>query len=116
MSQASTPAETFAALAGDIEYFLKAFKDKDGNYKYFDMINDMMAKGVAYITLDADDLATYNFELATRLLDHPDEVCAAFHEAISSILREIHPDYARSEERRVGKECRYLCVPEKRRM
>ena len=30
--------QTAAALANDLEKFLKAFKDRDRNYKYFDKI------------------------------------------------------------------------------
>ena len=37
--------QTAAALANDLEKFLKAFKDRDGMYKYFDRINNMMALG-----------------------------------------------------------------------
>ena len=52
--------QTAAALADQLMGFLKAFKDRDGNYRYFDRINNMMATNslslvVDYIDLDSHD-------------------------------------------------------------
>jgi replicative DNA helicase Mcm len=85
--------QTTAALANDLEKFLKAFKDRDSNYKYFDRINNMMASGVQSLIVDYIDLDSYNPFLAKEITHKPDEYLEAFNEAVLSILREIHPDY-----------------------
>ena len=85
--------QTTAALANDLEKFLKAFKDRDSNYKYFDRINNMMALGAPSLVIDYIDFDTFNPSLAQRITRQPDEMLAAFNEAVLSILREIHPDY-----------------------
>jgi replicative DNA helicase Mcm len=85
--------QTAAALANDLEKFLKAFKDRDSNYKYFDKINNMMASGVQSLIVDYIDLDSYNPLLAKEITHKPDEYLEAFDEAVLSVLREIHPDY-----------------------
>jgi replicative DNA helicase Mcm len=85
--------QTAAALASDLEKFLKAFKDRDGNYKYFDRINNMMASGVQSLIVDYIDLDSYNPLLAKEITHKPDEYLEAFNEAVLLVLREIHPDY-----------------------
>jgi replicative DNA helicase Mcm len=85
--------QTAAALANDLEKFLKAFKDRDSNYKYFDRINNMMASGAQSLIVDYIDLDSYNPFLAKEITHKPDEYLEAFNEAVLSILREIHPDY-----------------------
>lgn len=85
--------QTTAALANDLEKFLKAFKDRDSNYKYFDRINNMMASGVQSLIVDYIDLDSYNPLLAKEITHKPDEYLESFNEAALSVLREIHPDY-----------------------
>ena len=85
--------QTAAALADDLEKFLKAFKDRDSNYKYFDRINNMMASGAQSLIVDYIDLDSYNPLLAKEITHKPDEYLEAFNEAVLSVLREIHPDY-----------------------
>jgi replicative DNA helicase Mcm len=85
--------QTAAALANDLEKFLKAFKDRDSNYKYFDKINNMMESGVQSLIVDYIDLDSYNPLLAKEITHKPDEYLEAFDEAVLSVLREIHPDY-----------------------
>lgn len=85
--------QTAAALANDLEKFLKAFKDRDSNYKYFDKINNMMASGAQSLIVDYIDLDSYNPLLAKEITHKPDEYLEAFNEAVLSVLREIHPDY-----------------------
>jgi replicative DNA helicase Mcm len=85
--------QTAAALANDLEKFLKAFKDRDGNYKYFERINNMMALGAQSLVVDYIDLDSYSPILAKEITHQPDEYLAAFNEAVLSIMREIHPDY-----------------------
>lgn len=85
--------QTAAALANDLEKFLKAFKDRDGNYKYFNRINNMMASNAQSLVVDYIDLDSFNPSLAKQITHEPDEMLEAFNEAVLSILREIHPDY-----------------------
>ncbi|HET6779625.1 MAG TPA: minichromosome maintenance protein MCM [Nitrososphaera sp.] len=85
--------QTTAALANDLEKFLKSFKDRDRNYKYFDRINNMMASGAQSLIVDYIDLDSYNPLLAKEITHKPDEYLEAFNEAVLSVLREIHPDY-----------------------
>jgi replicative DNA helicase Mcm len=85
--------QTAAALASDLEKFLKAFKDRDGNYNYFDRINNMMASGASSLIVDYIDLDSYSPLLAKEITHKPDEYLEAFNEAVLSVLREIHPDY-----------------------
>src|ERR687890_1901609 len=85
--------QTAAALANDLEKFLKAFKDRDSDYKYFDRINNMMASGAQSLIVDYIDLDSYNPLLAKEITHKPDEYLEAFNEAVLSVLREIHPDY-----------------------
>lgn len=85
--------QTAAALANDLEKFLKAFKDRDGNYKYFNRINNMMASNAPSLVVDYIDFDSFNPSLAKQITDEPDEMLEAFNEAVLSILREIHPDY-----------------------
>jgi replicative DNA helicase Mcm len=84
---------TAAALANDLEKFLKAFKDRDSNYKYFDKINNMMASGAQSLIVDYIDLDSYSPVLAKEITHKPDEYLESFNEAALSVLREIHPDY-----------------------
>lgn len=85
--------QTAAALANDLEKFLKAFKDRDGNYKYFNRINNMMASNAQSLVVDYIDFDSFNPTLAKQITHEPDEMLEAFNEAVLSILREIHPDY-----------------------
>jgi replicative DNA helicase Mcm len=85
--------QTAAALVNDLEKFLKAFKDRNGNYKYFDKINNMMASGAQSLIVDYIDLDSYTPILAKEITHKPDEYFEAFNEAVLLVLREIHPDY-----------------------
>ncbi len=85
--------QTTAALADQLINFLKAFKDPDGSYKYFERINDMMAANALSLVVDYIDLDSHNPALAEEITHEPDEYLAAFREAVLSVLREIHPDY-----------------------
>jgi replicative DNA helicase Mcm len=84
---------TSAALADSLKEFLQAFKDRGGNYRYFERINNMMASGAVSLVVDYIDFDSYNPTLAKQLTHKPDEMLEAFNEAALAILREIHPDY-----------------------
>lgn len=84
---------TSAALADSLKEFLQAFKDREGNYRYFDRINNMMASGALSLIVDYIDFDSYNPGLAKQITYKPDAMLEAFNEAALAILREIHPDY-----------------------
>ncbi len=86
--------QTTSALSNQLELFLRGFKDKDDNYKYFDRINHMMASNSTSLIADYIDLDVANPEIAKLITYRPDETLEAFNEAVVSILREIHFDYA----------------------
>src|SRR6476620_7531706 len=86
--------QTTSAISDELELFLRSFKDRDGNYKYFDIINNMMASNNTFIVVDYIDLDTNKPELTKLITDIPDDMLDAFNKAVYSILREIHYDYA----------------------
>ena len=49
MSTAQASTFTDSALSDKVRDFLTRFKDRDGNYKYVDAIDEMMAKNAKYI-------------------------------------------------------------------
>lgn len=86
--------KTESAIVNDLEEFLRAFKDRSGNYKYFDRINNMMAANSTSLLVDYIDFDTFKPDLAKKITDDPDEMLEAFNKAVFSVLYEIHPDYA----------------------
>ena len=54
----------------------------------------MIATSSAYITVDYIDFDGFNPSLAKDIIHNPDEMLAAFSEAVVSILSEVHPEYA----------------------
>jgi len=86
--------QTTSALANELENFLRAFKDREGNYKYFHRINYMMALNSVSLVVDYIDFDTFNPNLAKQITHNPDEMFEGFSGAVLSILNEIHPDYA----------------------
>ncbi len=86
--------QTLSALSNELELFLRSFKDRLGNYKYFDKINSMIATSSTSVSVDYIDFDSFNPILAKDITHNPDDMLSAFNEAIVSILSEIHPEYA----------------------
>jgi replicative DNA helicase Mcm len=86
--------QTAAALSNELERFLRSFKDKGGNYKYFDKVNQMMPLNSTSLVVDYIDFDRFNPDLAKQITHTADEMLTAFNDAVLSILNEIHPDYA----------------------
>src|SRR5829696_8528700 len=86
--------KTESALLNDLEEFLRAFKDRTGNYKYFDRINNLMAANSTSLVVDYIDFDTFKPDLAKLITNEPDGMFDAFNRAIFNVLYEIHPDYA----------------------
>ena len=84
---------TTAALADRLKEFMQAFKGRDGSYRYFDRIRDMMASNTQSLVIDYIDFDSFDPELGKQLTHKPDEMLEAFNEATLSILREINSDY-----------------------
>ena len=71
--------QTTSAISDELESFLRAFKDREGNYKYFDRINNMMASNSTFVVVDYIDLDTNKPELTKLITDTPDEMFDAFN-------------------------------------
>ena len=52
MSKTQTSTFTDSALSDRVKEFLIRFKDKHGNYKYVEEIDEMMPKNAKYIIID----------------------------------------------------------------
>src|SRR5689334_18477563 len=86
--------QTASALANELERFLRSFKNREGSYKYFEKINDMMSLNSTSIIVDYIDFDIFNPDFAKQITHNPDEIFMGFNQAILSILSEIHIDYA----------------------
>lgn len=89
-----TEQQTTASLTNELERFLRSFKDNQGNYKYFERINHMMALSSISVVIDYIDFDTFAPDLAKEMTHRPDDVLEAFNSAVLTVLNEIHPDYA----------------------
>ena len=56
MSKVQTSTFTESALSDKVKEFLTRFKDKNGNYKYVEQIDEMMPKNAKFIIVDYNDL------------------------------------------------------------
>ena len=93
MSKVQTKTFTDSALSDQVKQFLIRFKDKSGNYKYVDAIDEMMPKNAKYIVVDYNDLI-YEPEIVSLFSENPDRVFDAFSRAIKEALQTRFPDYA----------------------
>jgi len=84
---------TESALSDKVKEFLTRFKDKNGNYKYVEAIDEMMPKGTKFILVDYNDMV---LEPAIEILfsEDPDRILNAFSRAIKEALQTRFPDYA----------------------
>lgn len=89
-----TEQQTTASLTNELERFLRGFKDNQGNYKYFERINHMMALSSTSVVIDYIDFDSFAPDLAKEMTHRPDDVLEAFNSAVMTVLNEIHPDYA----------------------
>ena len=84
---------TESALSDKVKEFLTRFKDKSGNYKYVEAIDEMMPKGTKFILVDYNDLVLEP-EIEILFSDDPDRILNAFSRAIKEALQTRFPDYA----------------------
>ncbi len=93
MSKVQTSTFTESALSDKAKEFLIRFKDKFGNYKYVEQIDEMMPKNSKYILVDYNDLVVEP-ELERMFSEDPDRIFNAFSRAIKEALQTRFPDYA----------------------
>ena len=91
MAQAST--FTDSALSDKVKEFLTRFKDRSGNYKYVDAIDEMMPKNAKYIIVDYNDLVIEP-QIEIIFSQDPDRLFDAFGRAIKEALQTRFPEYA----------------------
>ena len=93
MSKQQTSTFTDSALSDKVREFLTRFKDKFGNYKYVEAIDEMMPKNAKYIIVDYNDLVLEP-EIEIMFSDDPDRIFDAFSRAIKEALQIRFPEYA----------------------
>ena len=93
MSKVQASTFTESALSDKAKDFLIRFKDKFGNYKYVEQIDEMMPKNSKYILVDYNDLVVEP-ELEIMFSEDPDRIFNAFSRAIKEALQTRFPDYA----------------------
>ncbi|MBS3927026.1 MAG: minichromosome maintenance protein MCM [Nitrosarchaeum sp.] len=93
MSRVQTSTFTDSALSDKVKEFLTRFKDKFGNYKYVEQIDEMMPKNAKFIIVDYNDLVIEP-EIEHIFTTDPDRVLNAFSRAIKEALQTRFPDYA----------------------
>ncbi len=84
---------TESALSDKVKEFLTRFKDKYGNYKYVEAIDEMMPKDAKFILVDYNDLVVEP-EIEILFSEDPDRILNAFSRAIKEALQIRFPDYA----------------------
>jgi replicative DNA helicase Mcm len=93
MSRVQASTFTESALSDKVKDFLIRFKDKFGNYKYVEQIDEMMPKNTKYILVDYNDLVVEP-DLVRMFSDEPDKILDAFSRAIKEALQTRFVDYA----------------------
>ena len=93
MSTAQASTFTDSALSDKVKEFLTRFKDRDGNYKYVDAIDEMMPKNAKYIIVDYNDLVIEP-QIEAMFSENPDRIFDAFSRAIKEALQTRFPEYA----------------------
>jgi replicative DNA helicase Mcm len=93
MSMAQASTFTDSALSDKVKEFLTRFKDRNGNYKYVDAIDEMMPKNAKYIIVDYNDLVIEP-QIEVIFSQNPDRLFDAFGRAIKEALQTRFPEYA----------------------
>jgi len=102
-------AEEYEDIVEALTDFLKYFKDPEkGNYKYRDAIREMIIEGREYIVVDFNDLLRFDENIASMVLNRPDEFLPLFSEAIRKVVELEYPQYVEKHERFVP---RFTNVP-----
>ncbi len=81
-----SPVERFQNL-------LSSYQDEDGEYKYRKRLSQMAILGTKSIIVDFEDLLTIDFDLATNIIDQPDDYLQYSQEAAKAQLKIEDPEY-----------------------
>jgi replicative DNA helicase Mcm len=82
-----------SATIDQVQHFLSSFKDKSGQFRYVEEIDQMMARQAKFIVVDYNDIVSHK-EIEVKFNLEPDEILFAFSRAIKNILEERFPEYA----------------------
>ena len=78
----------------ELESFLKSFRGKKNQFKYRDKISQIPAHNGKSLTIDFNDVAQFDAELANQLLIEPEEILKALDQGIYETLKIENPTYA----------------------
>jgi len=73
---------------------LKTFQDRKGAYKYREALAEMASAGKVSITIDFDDLISFDADLASELKDKPNEILPKANAAVGDAMRVENMLYA----------------------
>jgi DNA replicative helicase MCM subunit Mcm2 (Cdc46/Mcm family) len=73
---------------------LKTFQDRKGAYKYREALADMASAGRVSLTIDFDDLISFDADLASELKDKPNEILPKANAAVGDAMRVENMLYA----------------------
>ena len=91
---------TDSALSDLCKTFLQSFKDKDGEYKYVNRIDDMLGKQQTWMVLDLPDIYQEK-DISRLILSEPENTINALNRAIKETLQVRFPDYANAIENKI---------------
>ncbi len=87
--QSLSPVERFQNL-------LKSYKNEEGEYQYRKRLSQMAISGTKSLLINFEDLLTIDLDLATKIIDKPDEYLRYSEEAARYQLKIEDPEYAES--------------------
>jgi replicative DNA helicase Mcm len=87
-----SPVERFQNL-------LKSYQDEEGEYQYRKQLSQMTISGTKSLMINFEDLLTIDLDLATNIIDNPDEFLVHSEEAAKSQLKIEDPEYAEEVDR-----------------
>ena len=59
MTALEIKTKTKSAMSDEVKEFLKQYKDKDGDFRYVEQIDQMMPKNAKFIVIDYNDLVSH---------------------------------------------------------
>ena len=93
MSEMETRTFSDSALSDLVKHFLIRYKNRQGQYRYLNAIDEMMPRNSKHIIIDYNDLVTEP-EIETMFTDNPDRILEAFSVAVKEALGTRFPAYA----------------------
>ena len=79
--------------------FFKVFEDRPGSFKYRKEIARMALESKISVTIDFEDLLSFDEELINLLVEKPKEVLECASQAVREVLKIENPEYARAVKR-----------------